>query len=259
MLVTEVLARVSSAIGELVLSRRGAEFSLRIGGNELMNSRNHGSEDELGTRTCALVAAERAPRVLIGGLGFGYTLRAALDALPAAARVDVAEIVPELVGWNRDVLGALARHPLADRRVTVIEDDVARVIERSAGRYHAIVLDIDNGPDGMHPRNTPLYRERGLAAIRGALAAGGVVAVWSSFESTTFTRWLRAAGFATTMETLRSKHRGGPRHYIWFGRAPGGDGRPVSGAASRPRGPAGTGRGTAAAPRPGRGRSRRGG
>jgi spermidine synthase len=218
---TEVLARVASAIGELVLSRRGPEFSLRVGGNELMNSRNHHSEDVLGQATCARIAGSRAPRVLIGGLGFGYTLRAALDALPADARVEVVELVPEVIAWNRGVLGPLANHPLADPRVEVVEADVADVIARGAGRYHAILLDVDNGPDGMHPRNTRLYRQRGLAAMRAALAPGGVLAVWSSFASSSFTRWLRDAGFAVDTETIRAKHRGGPRHYLWFARAAG--------------------------------------
>lgn len=216
----EVIERVASPIGELVLARRDADYSLRIEGTELMNSRNHGSEDELGTKTAALVADAKAPCVLIGGLGFGYTLRAALDALGAKARVDVAEIVPELVRWNREVLGHLAGHPIADPRVTVIEDDVARVIGRADGRYDAIALDVDNGPDGMHPRNSGLYRERGLAAAHRALAPGGVLAVWSSFPSTSFTKWLERAGFATKLETVKSKHRGGPRHYIWYARKP---------------------------------------
>lgn len=218
MIPIEVLERVASPIGELVLSRRGGDYSLRIEGTELMNSRNHGSEDELGAKTAALVAGVKAPRVLVGGLGFGYTLRAALDALGPGARVDVAEIVPELVRWNREVLGHLAGHPLADARVTLIEDDVARVIGRAEARYDAIALDVDNGPDGMHPRNAGLYRERGLAAAHHALVPGGVLAVWSSFPSTSFTTWLVRAGFETTLETVKSKHRGGPRHYIWYAR-----------------------------------------
>jgi spermidine synthase len=213
MIPTKIVERVQSAIGELVLSRRADEFSLRISGTELMTSVDHVSEDELGRRTCARITGVASPRILIGGLGFGFTLRAALDALPATAAVDVAEIVPELVEWNRSVLGHLAGHPIADPRVTVIVGDVARVIDRTA-HYDAIILDVDNGPDPMHPRNTELYRHRGLVRAHRALSPGGLLAVWSSFPSTSFTPWLRGAGFDATCETVRSRRNS--RHYIWF-------------------------------------------
>ena len=200
--------------GELVLARRGEEYSIRVGGVELMNSRDHSSEDALGRETVARLTA-KAPRVLIGGLGFGFTLRAALDALPAAAKVDVVELVPAIVQWNRTLLASLAKEPLADPRVTVIEADVAAVI-KAAKNYDAIVLDVDNGPDAVYEGNAALYKRRGLEAARRALAPGGVLAVWSAFASNTFTRWLRDVGFATEMVTLRSKFKGGPTHYVWF-------------------------------------------
>lgn len=207
----------------MVLSRRGEDFYIRVGSVELMNSRNHGSEDELGKRAGELVREVRAPRLLVGGLGLGYTLRAALEALPPAASVDVVELVPAVVRWNRTVVGALARHPLADPRVTVIEDDVARVIAASpAGRYHAILLDVDNGPDEVFDKNAALYRRAGLIAARAALGPRGVLAVWSSFESATFTRWLRDVGFDVEVARIRAAYRGGPRHYIWFARRPAG-------------------------------------
>lgn len=220
MIPTTIVERVATSGGEMVLYRHGGDYAIRVAGVELMNSRNHGSEDELGRRASALVAGARAPRMLVGGLGLGFTLRAALDALPAAARVDVAEIVPAVVRWNRTMLGGLAGHPLADARVTVIEGDVARVIAGARGAYDAIALDVDNGPDEMFERNGGLYRRAGLAASREALAPGGVLAVWSAFESATFTRWLRDTGFDVELATIRSRARGGPRHFIWLARRP---------------------------------------
>jgi spermidine synthase len=211
-----VLERVATPLGEMTLSRRGDDYSIRVAGVELMNSRNHVSEDELGTIATAPVRDRAAPRVLIGGLGLGYTLRAALDHLPAAARVDVCELVPDVVRWNREIYGALAGHPIADPRVQVIEDDVAHVIERSIAHYDAILLDVDNGPDGLARHNDKLYRARGLATARAALVSGGVLAVWSSFESPTFTKWLRDTGF--TVEVARIKARGS-RHVVWLARS----------------------------------------
>ncbi|MGN6104667.1 MAG: spermidine synthase [Kofleriaceae bacterium] len=217
MIPTIVVERVASPAGEMVLSRRGADYSIRVAGVELMNSQNHGSEDELGRLTCAALARATAPRMLVGGLGLGYTLRAALDALPSGARVDVVEIVPEVVRWNRTVLGGLAGHPLDDPRVTVIEGDVARVIQRSDARYHSILLDVDNGPDGISESNNALYRRAGLAAAFRALVPDGVLAVWSSFESPTFTKWLRDSGIA--VDVVRSRPQGA-RHVIWLARRP---------------------------------------
>lgn len=179
-----------------------------------MNSRDHSSEDELGRQTAARLTA-KAPRVMIGGLGFGFTLRAALDALPAAAKVDVVELVPAIVRWNRTLLASLAGEPLSDPRVTVIEDDVASVI-KTAKNYDAIVLDVDNGPDAVYEGNAALYKRRGLEAARRALAPGGVLAVWSAFSSNTFTHWLREVGFRTELVTMRSKFKSGPTHYVWF-------------------------------------------
>src|SRR4029077_7297969 len=138
-------------------------------GVELMNSQNHESEDELGHRACALIAGVAKPRILIGGLGLGSPLRAVLDGGPAS--IDVVELVPAVVRWNRTVLAELAGRPLDDPRVTVIEDDVGRVIARSSG-YHAIVLDVDNGPDELFEANARLYTRDGLAAARRALAPG---------------------------------------------------------------------------------------
>lgn len=210
-----VIERAATPDGELVLARRGDDFSIRVRGVELMNSAHHTSEDELGRLCGELVGDVTDPRLLIGGLGLGYTLRAALDVLPAAAHVDVAEIVPAVVRWNRTVLGALARHPLDDPRVHVIEGDVAVTIRESQARYHAIVLDVDNGPDGVYAGNSKLYQQRGLAAASAALVAGGALAVWSAFQSPTFTKWLGDVGFAVEQQVIRAH---GVKHYIWLAR-----------------------------------------
>jgi spermidine synthase len=215
-----VLERVASPGGELVLSRRGEEYSIRVAGVELMNSRDHSSEDELGRAAVARLRAS-APRVLIGGLGMGFTLRAALDALPPKAQVDVVEIVPDIVRWNRGVLAKLAGEPLTDPRVTVVEADVAHVIRNAKDSHDAIVLDVDNGPDAVYEGNAALYKRNGLAAARSALAPGGWLAVWSSFRSNTFTTWLREVGFAVELVTMKSKFQSGPTHYVWFAQRPG--------------------------------------
>ena len=201
--------------GEMVLARRGAEFVIRVRGVELMNSRNHISEDELGRFAARLVAGKPAARVLIGGLGLGYTLRSVLNACPTSVLIDVVEIFPTVVQWNRGELADLAKRPLDDPRVTVIEADVAEVIGRSHGVYDAIVLDVDNGPDPVFDANAKLYKRHGLAEAKRALAPGGGLCVWSAFESPTFTRWLREVGFAAEMHLIRAY---GARHYIWLAR-----------------------------------------
>jgi spermidine synthase len=212
-----VLERVPSPGGELVLSRRGEDYAIRVASVELMNSRDHSSEDELGRASVTRLTA-KSPRVLIGGLGMGFTLRAALDALPKTAHVEVVEIVPDIVRWNRGVLAKLAGEPLADPRVEVIEADVAHVIRKASARYDAIVLDVDNGPDAVYEGNAVLYKRNGLIAAKAALAPGGWLAVWSSFRSATFTTWLREVGFTVELVTIKS--RGGPMHYVWFAQRP---------------------------------------
>lgn len=199
--------------GEMVLAKRGAEFVIRVRGVELMNSRNHISEDELGRFAARLVAGKPSARVLIGGLGLGYTLRSVLNACATSVQVDVAEIFPTVVRWNREHLADLAKRPLADPRVTVIEDDVARVIATANGMYDAIVLDVDNGPDPVFDANARLYKRDGLAEAKRALAPGGGLCVWSAFESPTFTRWLHDVGFAAEMHLVRAY---GAKHYIWL-------------------------------------------
>ena len=207
MLPSVVLDRAPSPGGELVLSQRGDELTIRVRGVELMSSRNHDSEDELGRRGALLAGVGDGARVLVGGLGLGFTLRAVLEHCRAA--IDMVELVPAVVQWNRTHAGELAGHPLDDPRVTLIEDDVARVIAAARARYAAIVLDVDNGPDGLFDANGKLYQRAGLAAARRALVPGGGLAVWSAFESPTFTSWLREAGFS--VERPRQGTRCAPR------------------------------------------------
>lgn len=201
---------------EMVLEREGTEVCIRVGHRTLMSSDVHDSEDELGRLVSAAVAEVAMPRVLIGGLGLGFTLRAALDGLPPNARVDVAELVADVVRWNREDCGAYAGYPLEDPRVTVFVEDVAEVMRRSADTYDAIALDVDNGPSAVtHPRNEQLYRRAGLARAYGALRPGGVLAVWSAFVSELFTRSLEELGGEVELvETTVGV--GAPQHYIWL-------------------------------------------
>lgn len=214
----------------MALTRWDEHIAISVGGRSLMSSHEHGSEDELGRVVAERIAGLAAPRVLIGGLGLGYTLRAALDALPAKARVVVAELVPAVVRWNRGEHGALAGRPLADPRVRVIVGDVGKVIARRA-KYDAILLDVDNGPDALtHEDNARLYKRAGLARAHAALAHGGTLAVWSAFPSRTFTTWLREVGFEVEQRRATPTTPGGPRYYIWLATR-----RPPAKAAARAR------------------------
>jgi len=210
--------------GALRLLRRGAEFSIRLGRDELMNSRMHGSEEALATQACARIAGRARPRILIGGLGMGFTLRAALGALGAEARVVVAELVPAVVDWNRGPLAGLSDHALADARVAVHAGDVAGLIRAEPSAYDAILLDVDNGPVAMaRAANDRLYDLAGLGAAHAALRPGGVLAVWSARPDTDFARRLRRIGFAVDEVRVRARGAsGGPRHVIWIAARAGG-------------------------------------
>jgi spermidine synthase len=203
--------------GQLKLYRRDAEFSIMLGGNELMSSRLTGSEAALATLACARMPNAPRPTVLIGGLGMGFTLRAALAALPAAAQMDVVELVPAVVAWARGPMAEIFAGSLDDSRVRLIEDDVGDVIRAQPGAYDAILLDVDNGPDGLtRESNDRLYDPRGLAAARAALRPGGVLAVWSSAPDRSFTTRLRRAGFAVDEQVVRAGGGRGARHVIWL-------------------------------------------
>jgi spermidine synthase len=202
--------------GEMRLYRRGDEFSIRIGNYELMNSRSHSSEEALASVVLQRVAT-RSPRVLVGGLGMGFTTRAVLKAIGAEGRVTVAEIVPEVVKWNREHIGDLATHPLADSRVTVVERDVAAVIAAEAAAFDAILLDVDNGPAGLTASaNDRLYSLDGLRSVHRALRTDGFLGVWSSGDDPAFTRRLEKAGFQSEQVRIRGRgSAGGSRYIIW--------------------------------------------
>jgi spermidine synthase len=204
--------------GELRLMRRGAEFSIMLGSNELMNSRLSGSEEALATLACERIRARREPRILIGGLGMGFTLRAALAALGTRAQVVVAELVPAVVTWARGPMAEVFGKSLIDPRVGILEADVSELIRSGQTRYDAILLDVDNGPEGLtRDANDALYDRNGLSAAHAALTQGGVLAVWSSGPDQNFTRRLRQAGFDVDEVRARAnKARRGARHVIWI-------------------------------------------
>ncbi len=206
---------------ELVLSQRGTEFAIRLRGAELMNSRQHSSEEALAKLGCAHLVRMPRPRVLVGGLGMGFTLRAALDVLPADAKVHVVELLPEVVAWNREHLGALANHPLNDPRVTVHVGDVAATIRETREQWQAILLDVDNGPDAFtSPANAGLYGSKGLMAARRALSSGGMLGVWSVENDPKFTDRLTGVGFAVDRQRVPARPNSTVKHVIWIGRAP---------------------------------------
>ncbi len=204
--------------GELRLKQRGTEFSIMLGTNELMNSRLSGSEEALARLACARIGGRAAPHLLIGGLGMGFTLRAALVELPKDARVTVAELVPEVVAWGRGPMAGVFEGCLDDPRVIIRETDVVALIRSARGLYDAILLDVDNGPEGLSRKaNDALYDHAGLAAACAALRPGGVLAVWSSAPDTGFTRRLGKAGFLVEDVKVRAGRRGGgARHVIWL-------------------------------------------
>jgi len=205
--------------GELRLMRRGAELSIMSGAIELMNSRLSGSEQALATLACAQIAGRPRPRMLIGGLGMGFTLRAALAELPAEAQVVVAELVPAVVAWARGPMAQIFAGSLEDPRVAIREADVAEVIAAAPpGTYDAILLDVDNGPGGLNREaNDGLYQARGLEAARAALRPGGVLAVWSASPSSAFVQQLRRCGYAVDERRVRASGTGrGARHLIWL-------------------------------------------
>ena len=200
----------------LRLVRHGDDFIIMLERNELMSSRMSGSEAALGVMTCERLKGREAPRILIGGYGMGFTLRAVLAALGARARIVVAELVPGIISWARGPMQALTAGCLDDPRVEIVIDDVATTI--AGGGYDAILLDVDNGPNGItRPANDRLYTEQGLGRIHAALAPQGVLAVWSAGADAAFARRLGQAGFAVEEIRIRARANGkGPMHFLWF-------------------------------------------
>jgi spermidine synthase len=202
----------------LRLFRRGGDFMIVLDRNELMSTRMSGSEIALGTMTLARLTGRTAPHLLIGGYGMGFTLRAVLAALPAGGRVTVAELVPGIIDWAKGPMADLTAGCLDDPRVTLTIGDVGGVIRAAAGGYDAILLDVDNGPDGLtRPANDGLYSDAGLAAAKAALRPKGILAIWSAAPDPAFTRRLSRAGFAVAEERVRARSSGkGATHTIWF-------------------------------------------
>jgi spermidine synthase len=209
-------ARIPGSEGEVRLLQRGSEFSIRLDHGMLMSSRKSGSEEALARLGCAKIAARDRPRILIGGLGMGFTLRAALDLLPPCAEVTVAELMPAVVSWGRGVLAQFSGNALADARVRIHEGDVGRMIRAEPSSYDAILLDVDNGPDGLtHESNDRLYDLDGLRAAWKALRPRGALAVWSASPDAAFVHRLRKVGFGVEEVAVRANGKRGERHLIW--------------------------------------------
>ena len=203
---------------ELKLYRHDRDFMIVLGHNELMSTRRSGSEIALATQSCARIAGVKRPRLLIGGYGMGFTLRAALAELGVEAHVTVAELVPEIIAWARGPMADLMAGCLDDSRVELVMADVADVIETDRNSYDAILLDVDNGPDGLvREDNNRIYSRRGLLAARAALRPGGVLAIWSAAKDNAFAARLGKAGFRVDEVGVRARSNGkGPMHVIWF-------------------------------------------
>ncbi|OYW16320.1 MAG: spermidine synthase [Novosphingobium sp. 12-64-8] len=203
---------------DMHLYRHDGDFMIVLGNNELMNSRLSGSEIELATQTIARLKGRPHIRLLIGGYGMGFTLRAALKVLPADAKVVVVELVEEIIDWARGPMAELAAGCLDDPRVELVMGDVVEEIANSPGQYDAILLDVDNGPDGLTRRdNNKLYSMRGLRASKDALTAGGVLAIWSAAQDKAFTQKLRDTHFEVDEVRVPARSNGkGPKHTIWF-------------------------------------------
>ncbi len=205
--------------GELRLYKRDTDFIIALGANELMSSRLSGSEEALALLTCDRLQTE-APHILIGGYGMGFTLRAAQARLGPQARFTVVELVPEIIDWARGPMSELAAGCLDDPRVELVIRDVSRAIAASERRFDAILLDVDNGPDGLtREDNNHIYSLLGLQEAKRALKPGGVLAIWSAAQDERFARRLKHAGFQVEEVMVRAGRGGkGARHIIWFAR-----------------------------------------
>jgi len=246
---------------ELTLEKGGSEYIICADGLNLMSSDMHGSEEALSTFGCVRARHREAPVALVGGLGLGFTLRAALDTMPPDATVVVAELLEAVIEWNRGPLGHLAGHPLDDPRTVVAQGDIGELLARSPGRFDAILLDVDNGPVAFtQDRNAGLYGDEGLAMARAALRPGGTLAVWSAWDDRKFEHRMKHAGFLVDTRLVRAKlEKGGPNHTIFLGFLDDGTGtipeqvrRPGEGQEGRGRRAAGPGKFLSSARRQGR-------
>jgi spermidine synthase len=194
-------------------------YTIRAGNRELMSTRQHASEERLAVRACAHVKGQAKAYILIGGLGFGFTLRAALAELGPDAKVVVAEILPEVIGWNRNPSFPLAADALADPRVVLRQQDVVDTLRVMRGAFDSIILDVDNGPDALSTDgNFRLYDYEGLEMIRSALRPKGCLALWSAGPDPIFERLMAGAGFEVTVERCRSHGNSGHWCTLFLGR-----------------------------------------
>jgi spermidine synthase len=201
------------------LNEHDGEYAIRIDGAELMSTRRHASEEKVAELACRHAALVPNARVLIGGLGFGFTLKAALSLLRADARIEVAEIVPAVVAWNCNPSYPLASEALAEPRVTVRQQDVCEIIRESRGGFDGIVMDVDNGPAALSTEaNRRLYDPAGLRSTFAALRPGACVAYWSAFPDGAFEKALARAGFAVEVHRCRAHANSGSRHFVFVGR-----------------------------------------
>ena len=208
--------------GTMVLHRRGDELLIRVDGQDLMSTRMHGSEDALADLAFDRLDGRPGMRALIGGLGMGFTLAATLRRLPPEGVAVVAELVPVVIEWNRGPLADAANRPLEDTRTSVHQGDVSELIREPGGGWDAILLDVDNGPDGLtRASNNWLYGKKGLGAAFAALRPGGVLGVWSASPDDAFTRRVQQAGFDVEAIKVRAHGKKGSRHVIWIGVRPG--------------------------------------
>jgi len=215
-------AEVPGHEGEVTLLKRGTEFSIRTAGTELMNSHLQGSEGALAELTCSRIKRKSGLKILIGGLGMGYTLAEALKQSEPDTLITVSELIPAVVRWNRVHLGHLAGMPLDDPQVSVEEEDVVETIRKRKSAWDAILLDVDNGPEGLTRKaNDRLYGRSGLKTSFSALRPGGILAVWSSGPDEAFTRRLKQCGFQTETVSVRARKPGkGGRRIIWLAEKP---------------------------------------
>ncbi|MDQ7059375.1 MAG: hypothetical protein Q9N62_13660 [Ghiorsea sp.] len=211
-------APVADESKDMMLYQRGDEFSIKVGYAELMNSRMHSSEDVLAALGCKHIRNNPQAKVLIGGLGMGFTLAEALKHTHADAEVVVAELVPAVIQWNQSFISHLADNPLKDKRVSIYEGDVGKLIRSSQNTFDAILLDVDNGPEGLTRKgNAALYSPHGLKAAMAALKAKGILGVWSAFPEPRFTKRINQAGFKTQEVPCRAFAKKGSKHMIWLG------------------------------------------
>ena len=214
-------AKIPNNGGELRLSQREDDFSIHLKGvrGELMSSRVHCSELALAELGCAHIQGAEKPKVLVGGLGMGFTLSAALKVTSKSSQVVVAELVPEVIEWNKGPLGECAGRPLDDNRVLVHLGDVAELFKTEQAAYDAVLLDVDNGPEGFtQADNNNLYSIESLQAIRQSLYPGGVLAIWSAWHDPTFTQQLKKSRFKVETKTVRAHKGKGSRHTIYLAR-----------------------------------------